>query len=94
MKIREEVGDLVHFWPFDGWQVPAGKSVIAEVYPSIFRNRFAREDRTPDQQDAYAITRWLKEMDARGRLEQYFQPPLTAEERSVADLEGWILGIM
>lgn len=94
VKIREEVGDLVHFWPFDGWQVPVGKSVIAEVYPSIFRNRFAREHRTPDQHDAYAIARWLKEMDARGRLEQYFQPPLTAEERSVADLEGWILGIM
>lgn len=93
LRIRERVRDLVHFWPFDGWKVPVGKSVIAEVYPSIFRNRFAREHRTSDQQDAYAIARWLKEMDALGCLEQYFQPPLTAKERAVADLEGWILGI-
>ena len=88
------LGDLVHFWPFDGWQVPKDKSVIAEVYPSIFRNRHPRENRTADQQDAYAITRWLTEMDERGALGLYFSPPLTDEERQVADLEGWILGNM
>jgi len=26
-------------------------------------------------------------------LAQFFQPSLTADERSVADLEGWILGV-
>lgn len=93
-QIRNEVGDLVHFWPFDGWQVTGSKSVIAEVYPSIFRNRFPREDRTADQQDAFAIARWLMEMDQRSLLERYFDPPLTDEERKVADLEGWILGII
>jgi hypothetical protein len=25
----------VHFWPFDGWDVPAGRSVVVEVYPSL-----------------------------------------------------------
>jgi len=94
LHIRKEVGDLVHFWPFDGWQVPNNKSVIAEVYPSIFRNRYPREARTTDQQDAYAISRWLKEMEEREVLERYFDPPLTDEERMVADLEGWILGVM
>lgn len=94
LHIRKEVGDLVHFWPFDGWQVSNDKSVIAEVYPSIFRNRYPREDRTADQQDACAIARWLTEMDERGFLDRYFDPPLTDEERNVADLEGWILGIM
>ena len=24
----------IHFWPFDGWEVPEGKSVVAEVYPA------------------------------------------------------------
>jgi hypothetical protein len=24
----------VHFWPFDGWDIPAGRSAIAEVFPS------------------------------------------------------------
>lgn len=93
LHIRGEVGDFVHFWPFDGWQIPAGKSVIAEVYPSIFRNRYPREDRTVHQQDACAIARWLKETDECGFLGRYFEPPLTDDERKIADLEGWILGI-
>ena len=46
--IRRQVGDLIHFWPFDGWEIPEGKSAIAEVYPSIFRNRYPPEGRTAD----------------------------------------------
>ena len=94
LHIREKVGDLVHFWPFDGWQVANNKNVIIEVYPSIFRNRYSREDRTADQQDACAIARWLTEMDDCGFFERYFHPPLNDEAKQVADLEGWILGIM
>ena len=91
--IRDEVGEAVHVWPFDGWKVPDGKSMIAEVYPSIFRNRYPRDERTGDQQDAYAIARWLSEVDEQGFLGRYFDPPLTDEDRRIADLEGWILGI-
>jgi len=91
--IREEVGDRVHFWPFDGWGIPAGKSAIVEVYPSIFRGRYDREDRSADQQDAYATARWLRETCERGFLHHYLDPPLTGEERRTAELEGWILGI-
>ncbi|MFM2094524.1 MAG: hypothetical protein RIS70_1648 [Planctomycetota bacterium] len=94
LRIRREVGDRVHFWPFDGWKIPAGKSVLAEVYPSIFRNRYPRVGSTADQQDAYAVARWLTEMDSRGFLDRYFDPPLTEEERKVCSLEGWILGIL
>jgi len=94
LHIRREVGDLVHFWPFDGWQVQDGKSVIAEVYPSIFKNRYPSDGQTSHQRDACAIARWLKESDERRFLERYFDPPLTDDERQVADLEGWILGIM
>jgi hypothetical protein len=92
-RIREAVGELVHFWPFDGWQPPAGKSVIAEVYPSVFRNRYPKESRTPDEQDAYVVARWLAEMAGRGELGRYWSPPLTDEERVVAGREGWILGV-
>ncbi len=91
--LRDGVGEQLHFWPFDGWAVPAGKSVIAEVYPSIFRNRYPRSTRTVDQQDAYAIARWLSESDHHGWLPRYFAPPLTADEEQLAMLEGWILGI-
>ena len=93
LRIREAVGSRVHFWPFDGWQVPAEKSVIAEVYPAIFKNRFPRADRTADQQDAYAVSSWLADCDCRGLLSRYFNPPLTAREREIAELEGWILGV-
>lgn len=94
LHIRREVGDLVHFWPFDGWQIANNKSVIAEVYPFIFRHRYPQERRTYDQHDAYSTARWLKETEERGFLERYLDPPLTDEERKIADLEGWILGIM
>lgn len=91
--IRQELGDRVHFWPFDGWDVPEGKSMIAEVYPSIFRHRFPVEDRNADEQDAYVTARWLLESDERGILDRYLHPSLTADERHRAGVEGWILGI-
>lgn len=92
-RMRVAAGDRLHFWPFDGWRVPEGKSVIAEVYPSILRKRYPREKRTTDEQDAYCIARWLKETCERRFLERYLDPPLTDEERRIAGLEGWILGI-
>ena len=93
LRIRNDFGDRVHFWPFDGWTPPEGKSVIAEIYPSIFRNRFPRQERSCDQQDAYSVARWLSETSQAGFLDRYFNPPLTDDERETADLEGWILGI-
>lgn len=67
--------------------------MIAEVYPSIFRNRYPEEKRTGDEQDAYAVARWIAESSARGMLDRYFDPPLTVQERALAAREGWILGI-
>lgn len=92
-RVRQKAGDKIHFWPFDGWDVPEGKSVIVEVYPSIFRRRYDRAKRTIDEQDAYATARWLSEADGRGFLERYLRPPLTEQEQRVADQEGWILGV-
>jgi hypothetical protein len=91
--LRDQAGDRLHFWPFDGWAPAAGKSVIAEVYPSIFRNRYPREQRSADEHDAYATARWMADMASRGALSEYFDPPLSPAERAVAGLEGWILGI-
>ncbi len=93
LRIKNDLNDRLHFWPFDGWNPPAGKSVVAEIYPSIFRNRYPRHNRTCDQQDAYSVSRWLSETCRGGFLNRYFDPPLTNEERALADLEGWILGI-
>jgi len=92
-RIRDAVGDGVHIWPFDGWQAPDDKSVIAEVYPSIFRKRYPAEGRTADEHDAYAVCRWLMECESAKTLPRYFDPPLTPGQRRIADLEGWILGV-
>ncbi len=93
--IRKEIGDRVHFWPFDGWTPPENKSVIAEIYPSMFSRRYPREDRNSHEHDAYAVSRWLSEMDRTGRLEAYFHPQLTDDERRIAEtIEGWVLGVM
>lgn len=86
------VGDRVHFWPFDGWTPPAGRSVIAEVYPSLWRHLFPREDRTPDQRDAFTAAAWMRRTDLDGRLGDFFTPSLSGAKRTVARIEGWILG--
>ena len=91
-KLRDQVPDI-HFWPFDGWDLPTANSVVAETYPSLFRNRYARESRTVDQQDAYSICCWLRDMDALGCLSDFASPPLTEFQQQVAGLEGWILGV-
>ncbi|MDZ7698718.1 MAG: hypothetical protein U5R49_17930 [Deltaproteobacteria bacterium] len=89
----DQVGNSVHFWPFDGFELPSERSVVAEVYPAIFKNRYPRDKRTNDEHDAYAIAMWLKQMDKIGALERYFNPPLSPAEHRHAELEGWILGI-
>lgn len=89
--LREQPGLGLHFWPFDGWTPPAGRSVIAEVYPALWSRRFPSEGRDPHQQDAYSVARWMQETDEAGRIP--FHPELSPAERTLARLEGWILGL-
>jgi hypothetical protein len=91
--IRQQLGSHVHFWPFDGWDIPMGKSAIAEVYPAIWRRSFACGDRDADQHDAYCIAAWLATADRNGTLSQFLKPALAQQERAVAKAEGWILGV-
>jgi hypothetical protein len=92
-SIRHEVGDRVHFWPFDGWDIPAGRSVVAEVYPVLWSRSFPRDDRTADQQDAFSVAAWMRRADLDGTLAEFFKPELTLKEQENAEIEGWILGI-
>ena len=84
----------IHFWPFDGWEIPEGKLVVAEVYPALWMRRFERESRDGDEHAAYATAACLQRADGEGSLKGFFNPPLTPEEREVADAEGWILGVV
>jgi len=91
--IRGKLGQRVHFWPFDGWDVPSGRSVIAEVYPALWNRNFAREDRTRDQHDAWCIAASLARADRDGTLASLLNPDLPPQERGIAQVEGWILGV-
>jgi hypothetical protein len=77
----------------DGWDVPAGRSAIAEVYPSLWRRGFAPEERTPDQHDAFCIAAWLARADHDRTLAGFLKPDLSPVERTAAQVEGWILGV-
>lgn len=91
--IRQRIGPRVHFWPFDGWDIPPGRSAIAEVYPALWSRDFANEGRTGDQQDAFSIAAWLSRADHDGSLAAFLKPDLSPNERTLAQVEGWILGV-
>ncbi len=64
LVLRRKLGAKVRFWPFDGWEPVSGRSVIAEVYPALWKHTFPPGDRDPHQHDAYCAAAWM----ARGRL--------------------------
>ncbi len=91
--LRQQLGPYLHCWPFDGWSPPAGRSVIAEVYPALWSRALPREARNSHQHDAYSIVRWMQQNDALNLLPVFFNPELGSHERAVAGVEGWILGV-
>jgi hypothetical protein len=93
IRTHQDLLGKVHFWPFDGFDIPDDKSVIAEVYPSIFRRRYQRFFKSIDEKDAYSIARWFQENDSQNMLDYYFRPPLAETVIKQVKLEGWILGI-
>lgn len=92
-RLRATLGPALHCWPFDGWQPAADRHVLAEIYPSRWSDQWPREDRMPDQHDAYAVAAALAAADGSGELEAWLQPALPPAERAAARVEGWILGV-
>lgn len=92
--LRNLLGGRIHFWPFDGWEIAAGKSALVEVYPSLWSKSTPRAGRTPDQHDAYVTAAWLRQVDTDGSLSKFLKPDLLPGEYYVAQVEGWILGVM
>jgi len=91
--LRRQLGSRVHFWPFDGWTPPPGHSVIAEVYPALWSRTFPTEGRNSHQHDACSVARWMQQSDTTDTLPVHFQPQLRPADRTLAQLEGWILGL-
>ena len=91
--LRRRLGDKVHFWPFDGWKPPAGTAVIAEVYPALWNRAIPTEGRNAHQHDAYSVALWMQQADSAGTLSRALEPKLQPAERTIAQIEGWILGL-
>ncbi len=91
--IRQHAKGHVHFWPFDSWSPPPNRSVVAEVYPSMWSRTFPSAGRTPDQQDAFATAEWLRRADCDGSLGKFLCLEIEPNERKKAEIEGWILGV-
>ena len=92
--LRKELGGKVHFWPFDGFAIPEGKSAMVEIHPSLVRKRYpVPAGFTEYERDAYGAARWLQEIDRQEQLSRYLLPHLTDEEQLTVFLEGRILGV-
>ena len=72
--LRAKLRGRIHFWPFDGFDVPDDRSVIAEVYPALWNADIPLDGRSGDQRDAYAIALALRDADASGRLAELVRP--------------------
>jgi hypothetical protein len=93
LHLRRRFEDRLHFWPFDGWQIPPGRSAVIEVYPALWSHAFPQGDRDPHQRDAYAIAGWMRQAESNGSLSAHLNPHLAEGEQRAAEIEGWILGV-
>jgi hypothetical protein len=57
------LGARVHFWPFDGRDVPAGRSAIAEVYPALW------EGGAGDHHEAFASPLYFPDAPIKSKAE-------------------------
>jgi hypothetical protein len=92
--MRNRLGPRVHFRPFDGWAIPAGRSAITVPIAMAPRRRsFPRDDRDPRQHNAHVTAAWMRAVDGNGSLPRCLAPSLAADEQAIATLEGWMLGL-
>jgi len=92
-QLRELHRDRLHVWPFDGWSPGDAVHVIAEVFPTLWRDDFPRVHETDDQHDACVVASWLRQACRIGELTTFLRPTLSADALHEASFEGWILGI-
>ena len=92
LYLKRVLGERLHVWPFDGRSIPAGKSVLVEVRPAMWRDLEPMAALTAGQKDAFVTASWLKAADRSGELADMLRPALSPPERLVCGVEGWILG--
>lgn len=91
--LRTQATRPLHCWPFDGWHIRPGQSVLTEIYPSLWSANYPRGNRSPDEHDAYVVASALQAQDQSAELARAFNPPAEPTTREQASVEGWILGV-
>ena len=92
--LKRQLGERLHVWPFDGWEIPVSKSALVEVRPAVWRDLLPVAALNAGQKDALVTALWLRGADDSEGLSDLLQPALSQPERSVARVEGWILGVV
>ena len=49
--------------------------------------------RTADQHDAWVVAEWMRTADANGALASALRPAMDIDDRTLAEIEGWILAV-
>ena len=100
LKADRRIANRAQVWPFEtGLRTPEARAVIAEVYPSLLKDKIdARrgEGEILDSAQVRVNAEAFARLDASGGLAPLFAgtPCLTPEERRVVELEeAWILGL-
>jgi hypothetical protein len=62
-------------------------------YPALWNRAIPTEGRNAHQHDAYSVALWMQQADSAGTLSRALEPKLQTAERTIAQIEGWILGL-
>lgn len=88
----QKLGPRTTCWRVE--DIPAGRSAIVETCPALWNKRFPSGSRTAEEQNAYAVSAWLRQSDLTGDLPKFLKPSLLPAERAVAEIEGWMIGVI
>jgi hypothetical protein len=59
----------------------------------LWNRAIPAEARNAHQHDAYSVAFWMQQADTTGTLPRALEPKLQPAERTIAQIEGWILGL-
>ncbi len=54
---------------------------------------YPADGRSADQHDAWVVAEWMRTADANGALSSALRPALDVDDRKLAEIEAWILGV-
>ncbi len=81
-------GIPVHFWPFDGFEIPPNHHVGIEIYPALY-NKYQKRDLN----DAIETARYFRNQSRTGELFQLFKLNPPQRIARIIEREGWLPGI-